>query len=121
MLQRRRALSDKYLTGQGIEIGALHYPLEVGEQVSVRYVDRLSSEELRPLYTELREFPLVPIDIIDDGEKLSRIEDESLDFIIANHMLEHCENPLGTIRNHLRQDTSERNFILCYPGSAVWI
>lgn len=103
MLQRRRALSNKYLTGQGIEVGALHYPLEVSEKVSVRYIDRLSNEELRPLYPELSEFSLVPVDIIDDGEKLSRIEDESLDFIIANHMLEHCENPLGTIRNHLRK------------------
>ena len=103
MLQRRRALSSKYLTGQGIEIGALHHPLAVSEEVSVCYVDRLSNEELRPLYPELRAFSLVPIDIVDDGEKLSRIEDESLDFIIANHMLEHCENPLGTIRNHLRK------------------
>ena len=101
MLQRRRELSSKYLAGQGIEIGALHHPLDVSENASVRYVDRLSSEELRLHYPELREFSLVSVDIIDDGEKLSRIEDESLDFIIANHMLEHCENPLGTIRNHL--------------------
>ena len=112
MLQRRRALSDKYLTGRGIEIGALHSPLEVGEEISVRYVDRLSNEGLRPLYPELRGCSLVPIDIIDDGEKLSRIEDESLDFIIANHMLEHCENPLGTIRNHLRK--IRRSGILYY-------
>lgn len=112
MLQRRRVLSGKYLTGQGIEIGALHYPLEVSEKVSVRYVDRLSNEELRPLYPELRAFPLVSVDIIDDGEKLSRFEDESLDFIIANHMLEHCENPLGTIRNHLRK--IRRSGILYY-------
>ena len=103
MLRRRRELSSKYLAGQGIEIGALHHPLEVNEKVSVRYVDRLNSEELRLHYPELEGFSLVPVDIIDDGEKLSRIEDESLDFIIANHMLEHCENPLGTIRNHLRK------------------
>ena len=101
MLRRRRELSSKYLTGQGIEIGALHHPLEVSEKASVRYVDRLSNAELRLHYPELREFSLVSVDIIDDGEKLSRLEDESLDFIIANHMLEHCENPLAAIRNHL--------------------
>lgn len=103
MLRRRRELSSKYLAGQGIEIGALHHPLEVNEKISVRYVDRLNSEELRLHYPELKEFSLVPVDVIDDGEKLSRIEDESLDFIIANHMLEHCEDPLGTVRNHLRK------------------
>jgi hypothetical protein len=26
-----------------------------------------------------------------------------VDFVIANHMLEHCENPIGTIRRHLRK------------------
>jgi len=30
--------------------------------------------------------------IIDDGEILSKIEDEQYDFLIANHMIEHTEN-----------------------------
>ncbi len=46
---------------------------------------------------------MVPLDSIDDGETLSTISDDSLDFIIANHFLEHCENPIGTIRNHLKK------------------
>ena len=29
------------------------------------------------------------------------IEPESTDFIIANHFLEHCEDPIGTITTHL--------------------
>ena len=103
MLQKRRQLSDRYLSGQGIEIGALHHPLWVSEQATVRYVDRLSREELRRHYPELKEYPLVPVQVIDDGESLSSMQDGSLDFIIANHMLEHCENPLGTIRTHLRK------------------
>ena len=40
-------------------------------------------------------------DVVDDGEQLLTFPDSSLDFVIANHMLEHCENPLGTIRSHL--------------------
>ena len=54
-------------------------------------------------YPELDRFDLVPVDIIDDGETLQSIGDSTLDFIIANHMLEHTENPIGTIRNHLRK------------------
>ena len=54
-------------------------------------------------YPELAQFDLVPVDIVDDGETLSSLEDSQLDFIIANHMLEHTENPLGAIRNHLRK------------------
>ncbi len=101
MLEKRQTVSEKYLTGQGIEVGALHYPLWVSKKASVKYVDRLSIEELRFQYPELNNFELVKIDIIDDGEKLSKVQDNSLDFLIGNHMLEHCENPLGTIRSHL--------------------
>jgi predicted SAM-dependent methyltransferase len=56
--------------------------------------------QLREHYPELNDLPLVEPHIIDDGETLETIEDHSLDFIIANHMLEHCENPIGTLRNH---------------------
>lgn len=102
MLARRRAVSALFLEGTGIEIGALHYPLWVDPARSrVRYVDRLGVPELRRQYPELASYPLVEVDIIDDGETLSSFADGSLDFIIGNHLLEHCENPLGTLRNHL--------------------
>jgi predicted SAM-dependent methyltransferase len=51
----------------------------------------------RKLYPELKSRKFIEPDIIDDGEKLSRIEDASQDFIIANHFLEHCEDPIGTV------------------------
>lgn len=93
----RRAVSKTYLSGQGIEIGALHQPLQVGRRARVRYVDRLPVPELRRHYPELAGERLVPVDVIDDGERLLRFENESLDFIIANHMIEHCENPIATL------------------------
>lgn len=103
MLEARRLLSERFLAGQGIEIGALHHPLWVGERASVRYVDRLDEQGLRHHYPELREYDLVAVDIVDDGETLGTVADGTLDFVIANHMLEHTENPIGTIRNHLRK------------------
>lgn len=101
MLEKRRKLSKKYLIGQGLEVGGLHHPLWVSKKASVKYVDRLSVEELRIQYPELNDFELVNVDIVDDGEKLTKVQDNSLNFLIGNHMLEHCENPLGTIRSHL--------------------
>jgi SAM-dependent methyltransferase len=38
---------------------------------------------------------------VNDGELLLSFEPESVDFIVANHFLEHCEDPIGTIENHL--------------------
>jgi SAM-dependent methyltransferase len=92
----RRKLADQYLRGNGIEIGALHNPLPTS--ANVKYVDRLSRTELRRHYPELAAFPVVDPDIVDDGERLVKVDDSSMDFIIANHFIEHCEDPIGTLR-----------------------
>lgn len=98
-----RARLRQYIAGAGIEIGALHNPLNLSglPVTEIRYVDRMSNRELRLQYPELKYLKLVPVDIIDDGEVLGKIEKGSLDFIIANHFLEHARNPLGCIENWL--------------------
>ena len=69
----------------------------------MRYVDRMPVTLLRRHYPELDELPLVEIDDVgDDGERLQTIEAQSQDFVIANHLLEHTEDPISTIRNWLR-------------------
>jgi SAM-dependent methyltransferase len=98
----RTEIAAHYLSGDGIEIGALHSPLEIPANAKVRYLDRMSVSELKKQYPELSAYELVEIDVIDDGEKLSSIDDSSLDFVIANHMIEHCQNPIATIEQHLR-------------------
>ncbi len=99
----RHALAAGYIDGEGLEIGALHSPTPLRPDVRSRFVDRFQVDDLRREYPELAELDLVDIDIVDDGETLGTIADESQDFIIANHFLEHCEDPIGTIGNHLRK------------------
>lgn len=96
------AVRERALRGDGIEIGALHSPFPVPAGARVRYVDRLTTQQLRAEYPELGDAALVEVDLIDDGEKLATFADESLDFVIASHMLEHCEEPIGTLAAHLR-------------------
>ncbi|MBE9041711.1 glycosyltransferase [Oscillatoriales cyanobacterium LEGE 11467] len=98
----RRQIANKYIKGDGIEIGALHSPLPVPEAANVRYVDRMSVFDLRLQYPEMNELLLVDVDIIDDGEVLSTVDDNSLDFAIANHLIEHCQNPIQTLQNYFR-------------------
>ena len=95
---RRAHLAHQYLKGDGIEIGALHNPLWLPKAAKVKYVDRLSVADLRQHYPELSPFRVVDPDIIDDGEKLLTIPAHSLDFIIANHFIEHCQDPIGTLK-----------------------
>ena len=50
--EKRRRLT-KWLHGEGIEIGALHNPLEVPAGARVTYVDHLPVERLRELGTAM--------------------------------------------------------------------
>ncbi len=100
-LDARAAFANGYLSGEGIEIGALHQPLAAPPQAHVHYLDRMTTPDLRREYPELAEYGLTEVDIVDDGEKLATVGAESQDFIIANHFLEHTEDPVGTIETHL--------------------
>lgn len=100
-LDARAAFANSFLIGDGIEIGPLHQPLAIPAHARVRYVDRMAAPDLRREYPELADWTLTDVDIVDDGEKLATIPTESQDFIIANHFLEHTEDPIGTIETHL--------------------
>ena len=100
--RNRREIARRYLRGDGIEIGALHNPLQVPKSARVRYVDHLTVDELRRHYPELAHEPLVEVDLVDDGERLTTVGDATQDFLIANHFLEHCEDPLGALGNMIR-------------------
>lgn len=100
-LDARARFAAHFLFGDGLEIGALHMPLAMPPHAKVRYVDRMPAEDLRREYPELAECDLTPVNVIDDGERLTTIPEASQDFIVANHFLEHCENPIGTIETHL--------------------
>lgn len=99
---RRRRLAAKFVRGTGLEIGALHVPLQAPAAASVLHVDYRTTEQLRRMHPELALLRTVNVDIVDDGEGLSGIRHGSLDFVVANHVIEHCENPIGTLENWLR-------------------
>lgn len=111
----RHIIASRYLKGEGIEIGALHNPLHLSPDAAVRYVDKWSAEELAATYPELRYRKLVKVDVIDDGETLETFAASSLDFIIANHLLEHCRNPLRTIERMFSLLKTEGVLFLTVP------
>lgn len=100
--RKRASLARRFIRGRGIEIGPLHLPLEIPPEAEVRYVDRWPSEELRRRHPDVDVENIVPVDILDDGERLATIPDASQDFVIANHFIEHCEDPIGALENMLR-------------------
>jgi ubiquinone/menaquinone biosynthesis C-methylase UbiE len=100
--QIRSYFSCKYLSGKGIEIGAQINPLPVNkERAVVLYVDRISAEE----NSTLNAMPLdkfVPVSILSEAETLNSVHNSSVDFVIANHVLEHIPDPVSALIEWMR-------------------
>lgn len=107
----RELIAKSYIRGNGIEIGAFASPLSVPPGVKVAYIDKSDVNDVTEPFNisglTLEDFgvdtaSIIKPDIVDDGETLSKVGDYSQDFVIANHVLEHFEDPIKGFRNMLR-------------------
>jgi SAM-dependent methyltransferase len=96
----REILAKRYVTGSGVEFGALHFPLVVPPGASVRYADMHAGEELKAAFPDVENIRAV--DFVTDLESMKGIDPESQDFVIANHVLEHVEDPLRALESIAR-------------------
>jgi ubiquinone/menaquinone biosynthesis C-methylase UbiE len=99
---RPRRIAAAYLKGHGLEIGALHARTAVPPGARVRYVDRKSRDDLRREYPNTDQEGFNRVDIVDDAQTLATVPDSSEDFIIANHVIEHVEDPMLMVQNSMR-------------------
>ncbi|MFK7739169.1 MAG: hypothetical protein AB8H80_02510 [Planctomycetota bacterium] len=88
---RRHQITDRYLRGEGLEIGALQDPQRLRKGVKVRYVDIANTAELRRMYARKARRHLVEVDIVDDGERerLSTVAETVAELADANFRI-HC-------------------------------
>jgi SAM-dependent methyltransferase len=96
----RRVIAAQFLRGRGLEIGALHRPLELPPGATALYVDAAPLEVLQTRFPEIT--GIRAPDIVDNGEHLATVPRESFDFVVANHFLEHTEDPFTTLSNFVR-------------------
>jgi SAM-dependent methyltransferase len=99
-LLRHRQVGAALLAGEGLEIGALHYPLVVPGG-RVRYLDVEDRATLRTRFPELAAEALVEPTWIGDVVQASvpAITGRHFDFIVVNHVLEHIANPIQALAN----------------------
>jgi SAM-dependent methyltransferase len=95
-----REIAASRLSGKGIEVGAAASPFPVPLHCSVEYADICSPAAIKDkLYPGQNLHTLVEPTWITDLEKLEGIEDNSLDFIVACHVIEHVRNVLLALEN----------------------
>lgn len=97
----RNDFASRYIVNDGYEIGAQNSPLICKNAKKILYIDYLSKKESSQKY-HIPEDECVDVDIIADANNLDSIPADSASFIIANHVLEHCPNPIGTLLGWLR-------------------
>ena len=101
--ERDRALRmlARFVAGDGIELGPGHQPFPLPYAgATARYVDRWKPDENTELFPELGDDAVFALpDIIADlnVDRLSMIADQSEDFVIASHVLEHLTDPLAQL------------------------
>ena len=82
--------------------------MRVPPGVTVRYLDRLDRDGLLreegPCSVALGIDPerIRETDIVDDAATLATLADASEDFVVAHHVLEHLEDPIGALHHWLR-------------------
>lgn len=107
--------------GTGLEFGALHNPIKINNnRNNIIYADRLSRHdaiknfpELETLSEEIVE-PDVLVDL--DQSNLSFIKEKKIDFIIANHVIEHLVNPIRFLKNMSLNLPSGGRILLTVPN-----
>lgn len=100
MIVKQSQLAHKYLDGlKGIEIGgAAHNPFGL-DTINIDYTD-----DMETIFKKSEEEfcgAKMPVDIVANGDNLP-LEDESVDFVISSHVIEHFFDPIKAINEWLR-------------------
>jgi SAM-dependent methyltransferase len=112
-----RAIGET-LSGEGVEFGAGANPFPISPACRIRYADRNSETQiLQRKY--FGESPLVASDLVSDLETMGGLELDSLDFIIASHVVEHTPNPLRALRSAYERLRWGGRLVLVVPDKTV--
>ena len=91
----RASIAASFLRGKGIEIGPYMQPTDLPPDCDVCFYDRMPPADLRATYDYRCGRPLFEPTVVGDAATLEGINGSKYDFIIANHLIEHLENPIA--------------------------
>lgn len=102
-MQHRQA-GYRHLTGHGLELGALNAPARLPSGLRVEIVDCMDRDEALRAFPELQPEVVAAVDhVLDlDAAGLSPFPNASVDFVVANMVLDHVANPLRALDEMFR-------------------
>ncbi|HEY2713914.1 MAG TPA: methyltransferase domain-containing protein [Chthoniobacterales bacterium] len=111
-LQRARyEIAHRFLAGRGLEVGAGARPFPLPQGAEAIYGDIRDEVGLTKFFGT----SAVTCGEKIDAQTLNGIPDESVDFLISAHVIEHLRDPLGAIVQGLRVLKRSKPFILVVP------
>jgi SAM-dependent methyltransferase len=103
------------LSGCGLEFGAGSAPLPLPLDCEVKYADFLPLEEVRARKAKAATPDFVRLDYVMGIEDPYLVSDDSLEFVIASHVIEHVRNPLRAFREVYRKLRVGGRLVLIVP------
>ena len=97
------SMAKEFCKGSGLEIGSLHSRLNV--DANVKIVDFIDTETLKANYKDdpnVNVEDIWPVDIVANAWDLSKVDSNSVDFVMSSHVLEHLPNPAVAIEEWMR-------------------
>jgi len=98
ILKARADIASKFIRGRGLEVGAGSRPFPHPPSTQVSYGDIRDRDSLQKYFhgTEIKTGGHI------NAQTFAGVENESLDFIISAHVIEHLRDPIGSIVNAIR-------------------
>ena len=112
MIATRLAMSA-WLHGTGIEVGAGSRPFHVRDELNVLYGDIRDNEGLKKYFGDSAQ--LFGGDTRIDAQTFAGIPDQSIDFVITGHVIEHLFDPIGSIEQTMRVIKIGGIYLLAVP------
>jgi SAM-dependent methyltransferase len=112
-----REIAGRNLRGVGVEFGAGASPYPVPLGCRVLFADRLAHGDLtEEIYPGQIKQDLVKPDLVTDFDTCAGIAKESMDFVIACHVIEHTRNPIGAIVQAWKRLRPGGSLVLAIPA-----
>ncbi|MBN2714552.1 MAG: methyltransferase domain-containing protein [Deltaproteobacteria bacterium] len=119
-IERRRKFLKNYITlntGKGLEIGPYDRPIVMRGEGDIKYLDYFRADELRQKKNAPQRVSdeVVELDYVIGGTGIGEAVDDTFDYVVASHVIEHVPNIIGWLKDLAKILTLDGYIFLAVP------